>query len=587
MKKRHILFLLISIIVLITFVAPSLILRIRFEKASNNYIASINCVDFLKLFDSSEHKEVMSAFKDSGVTVASVREENSAFNTDTLKTVYDAGLDIALFVDGSSEKDGRYLNDIENIISEYGVKYICIENSNSEIEVDIPFEKLISDFNMVLILKETKSQLSNERTKNYDSLTYAAEGRLIRCSETRKDPLEYIDTKNTDFDYTDILYHQMINSVRERNTGFILINPIESFEDSKETLKVTSEATELFCNTLNKSGYSNEPYQDFNDYVPNRNAACGGVAFICVMMTLAIINILRKRSSALLDWSAFVIAVLAVPASFVLPKSLLMLYPALYALIAPCFIISLVITHYKKGSMSLFLGLSAIGMLFALTVSGGILSALLSGFDYYFNSLIFRGVKITLIVPILYAVCAFPFIYFEKGFVKRAYDELKSKRLSDLFKECVSKLRLRHILLIAVVGVVAILYVVRSGNHAISPSEVSLRNTLADLFIARPRTKEFLIGWPAFILWMYFGCFKSNVFIKWITVAGSGLLAASATNTFCHVFTDFSISLLRTVNGFILSLPIVIILFLIIFISKKIRRMTCTVKDSNFKRLND
>ena len=82
---------------------------------------------------------------------------------------------------------------------------------------------------------------------------------------------------------------------------------------------------------------------------------------------------------------------------------------------------------------------------------------------------------------------------------------------------------------------------------------------MAEISFARPRTKEFLIGWPALALFAYY--IKNNhcKLMTWAFAAASGILFASIMNTFCHVFTDATTSALRTVNGLVFAIPFVLI----------------------------
>jgi len=108
------------------------------------------------------------------------------------------------------------------------------------------------------------------------------------------------------------------------------------------------------------------------------------------------------------------------------------------------------------------------------------------------------------------------------------------------------------------------LYVLRSGNSQISGAEITLRNALTEWTGARPRTKEFLLGWPVFAAFVYLFAKKADAVWCWLFATGSSVLFASVSNTFCHVFADFTLSLSRTVNGLIFSLPICLLLILIL-----------------------
>ena len=41
--------------------------------------------------------------------------------------------------------------------------------------------------------------------------------------------------------------------------------------------------------------------------------------------------------------------------------------------------------------------------------------------------------------------------------------------------------------------------------------------------------------------------------IQWVLAIGASILAASVTNTFCHVFADASVMYMRVVNGILIG----------------------------------
>ena len=105
------------------------------------------------------------------------------------------------------------------------------------------------------------------------------------------------------------------------------------------------------------------------------------------------------------------------------------------------------------------------------------------------------------------------------------------------------------ILAVGFAGVAAI-YLIRSGNvTSISPLEELMRNSIAEVMSARPRTKEFLIGWPSLILFLYYIKNSNITLLKWGFAVGSSILFASVINSFCHVFTSAEIIYTRVFNG--------------------------------------
>lgn len=97
----------------------------------------------------------------------------------------------------------------------------------------------------------------------------------------------------------------------------------------------------------------------------------------------------------------------------------------------------------------------------------------------------------------------------------------------------------------------AALWLARTGNEPgveVSPLELKFRSLLEHLLIARPRTKEFLIGHPAFLL---AAALSTKGYRYWlIPLALLGLVGqTSMLNTFCHIHTPLTLSAFRTLNG--------------------------------------
>lgn len=102
-----------------------------------------------------------------------------------------------------------------------------------------------------------------------------------------------------------------------------------------------------------------------------------------------------------------------------------------------------------------------------------------------------------------------------------------------------------------------------------------MRNAITEIFPARPRTKEFLIGYPALVLFVYYMKYVDVKIVKWLLAVGSSILAASVTNSFCHVFTNFSVIVMRTFNALLLGVAVAAAAYvanvILIEILKKVR----------------
>jgi hypothetical protein len=103
-------------------------------------------------------------------------------------------------------------------------------------------------------------------------------------------------------------------------------------------------------------------------------------------------------------------------------------------------------------------------------------------------------------------------------------------------------------LALGIIAIAALILVVaRTGNDAgvgVSSVELSLRNYMDRILPVRPRTKEFLVGHPAFVLalaWWWRG--RRRLAIPAFVVGSLGQV--SLLNTFCHIHTPLVISVWR------------------------------------------
>ena len=112
-------------------------------------------------------------------------------------------------------------------------------------------------------------------------------------------------------------------------------------------------------------------------------------------------------------------------------------------------------------------------------------------------------------------------------------------------------------LLLAGIGalVVLVFIVARTGNDSgvgVSGTELEGRSLLDRLLVVRPRSKEFLLGHPAFILgvcWWWRG--RRRLAIPAFIVGSIGQV--SLLNTFCHIHTPLIISLWRDLTGLVIG----------------------------------
>jgi hypothetical protein len=171
-------------------------------------------------------------------------------------------------------------------------------------------------------------------------------------------------------------------------------------------------------------------------------------------------------------------------------------------------------------------GVLTLGLFSALALIGGVVvGAILSEDQFFLGIELFRGVKVSLILPLLMVII------------------LHEKDLRFLGRKGI----------LIFLGAILAILVLRSGNWGVPILEVEegIRTLLENLFYARPRFKEFLIGHPLLFLW---GVGAAHKRYSVILLAGGMIGQVSIINTFVHLHTPLTISLLRTANGVALGL---------------------------------
>jgi len=135
-----------------------------------------------------------------------------------------------------------------------------------------------------------------------------------------------------------------------------------------------------------------------------------------------------------------------------------------------------------------------------------------------------------------------------------------------------SKITIGHVFIAGGLGLFLLLYILRSGNYhfPVLGFESGVRKVLGDLLLVRPRTKEFLIGYPVlFFTLTYLGRVISYQ-NKWFFYTLATVAPVSMLNTFCHFHAPLWLSAMRSFNGFVLGVGIGIAAVFVYKISERI-----------------
>ena len=218
------------------------------------------------------------------------------------------------------------------------------------------------------------------------------------------------------------------------------------------------------------------------------------------------------------------------------------------------------------------LGISVLTILTAFCGSLLATSAL-SQLSYMIEMDLYRGVKIMQLIPIGLFILAYLLVYaYEETGARDAVlahvgprgEKGRVKRFNAYFAQVMkTPMQLGWFVAIVVIAVAAVFlllvfvyYIYRTGNSTTTPeTELAFRNFLENTLIARPRTKEMLIGWPMLMLFIW-SLRRGMKFLPMVFGMGMSIGLVSVVNTFLHIRTPFLLSLLRTGWGVLFGLLI-------------------------------
>lgn len=186
-------------------------------------------------------------------------------------------------------------------------------------------------------------------------------------------------------------------------------------------------------------------------------------------------------------------------------------------------------------------------------VGGVFIGSLLSGSEYVLKLDVFRGVKLSFILPIL----IFGFAYVIKCGI---YSDENGKPLSILEqtkKLMESSITVKYAVAGAVLVLGLLIVVMRSGNTLITSAssiEIAFRNFLEKYLVARPRTKE-LIAFPVLMFIVYSARYRIKEIGLLVMLVGM-IGIENVVNSFCHIRMPVMVTTLSSIYSLIFAVII-------------------------------
>lgn len=227
--------------------------------------------------------------------------------------------------------------------------------------------------------------------------------------------------------------------------------------------------------------------------------------------------------------------------------------------------------HELSTTQIIWLAVAALFITSAMSMIGAAyLSGALSDVQYFLEFEIFRGIKLTFILPLILVAIAFLQRFNVVDEVRKNVPALQQ------FKEILEmNITVKTLLGALIVLAAFVVLIARSGHTAgmpVSGAEIKIRAMLEQLFYARPRSKEIFFGHPAFILAIGAFLKKFPKMICFILVLAATIGQSSMVETFAHMRTPIFMSFMRGIDGVIPGAAIGAILILTFGFASRFRK---------------
>lgn len=497
---------------------------------------------------------------------ALVKLKNSQWQLDTrlgfdeklLDKLSSMGFDIVLRPGNALHPNTAHLDEYEKYIKDYAVKTLIFDGRElpgAPDRLDV-LKKLVKKYDLTIGIIETSQQLKYISQMGLDQLMLDTSYPISRVYSTGND--EFVNT-------VDERYYRWIRSVVDRSIRIMYVVP---FKDGKvhysENLDNTIQTIGRFHETIESKGYSiDQPLNRLSSEIPGKSHRLMLSLSLLLAGTIYLTYLFRPGRKFVYGLLGLgVLACIAV--NLLLNIDFSKIYALAAAILYPAFSALLVLIYLRDHrdkallpqllvSLAIILGINMLG---AYTIVSS-----LSDIRYIMNIKIFSGVKIAFISPLL----LFVLNYF-CCFYSREEFNFKIKEILQM------KPRYLELAIFAFLAIALYIYLGRSGNTSgltVSTLEIKTREILENIFLARPRFKEILIGYPALFAMVYLYKKYNRDFILWLGFAVT-MGSISMVNSFSHVFTSVVVSANRTLAGLLVGTIIALAALIAIYLVEQL-----------------
>lgn len=413
----------------------------------------------------------------------------------------------------------------------------------------------INEYNIAPVLIESANQRENLEQDGLNELVEKSNYNAVRAFTM----WDYIRGRNKYYNYAgaEEIENTMFRAITERNIRAIYFKPFFEEEGSSKYLTDADEYERTFA-SLNKRLEEHNIKLGQADAINEFHIGAKRLAVLSFGITLAAIFLFIKMFNIKNKYANY-LYIFAVPGALV-PIIMRNVAEKGFSLVAAIAFSGIAIYYFMNNVKEIFdssKSYSNIQLMIksavVLTISVGIsligavfVDSMLGDVKYMLEMDIFRGVKVAQIVPF----GIFLVIYLVYFLNKNSESAFKSS--FTIVKTLLNKnIKIYYAIIAALIGIVGYVYISRTGHETnLQPSSIEMisRNFMEYVLTARPRTKEFLIGFPAIFAAIYSANKKSDFFTG-IFMLTAAIGTSSVINTFSHIRTPIYMSVARTLIG--------------------------------------
>ncbi|OHW62077.1 hypothetical protein EUAN_15250 [Andreesenia angusta] len=509
--------------------------------------------------------------QESNMLDSKVEDLNIGLDPEKLEVIKESGLEVLPRISNTVEGwNGKsYFNsiveeykDLENR-SDYlifGGKEI-LGHSDQDDRID-EIEELINSEELKLGIVETDVQRSYISQKGMNKLLERLDYSAVKVFSIAP----YIQERYKYYNYegSEEIENTIYRGVTERNIKLVYFRPFKSEE--KRYVTELGEYERMFSSLANRLEDHGISYGEAVPFKSNHvNKILGiiaGTSAVALGLILLerLFNVDRKIRNLAAIAGLLGVAVLGLFGGSLGYMVIALLVSIVFPSVSMVYLVGVLKSQYLENGgdvkRAIVSGSKALVVTSLISLTGAlVVGAIMSDIVNLLDIKYFQGVKLSQMAPIVVYMLLF-LGYF--GY-KSEKSSSETRATIEDFKEVLQdNVKVLYMIIAVAIAGAGYVYLARTGHESnIQPSELEMifRNTMELKFLARPRTKEFLIAFPAIVVGTYMAVkrWKLGVFIAGLAAV---IGQTSIINTFSHFKTPIYISFARTVYSLVIGLAL-------------------------------